>query len=675
MITAKTGLYKGKNEMKKVSLLFGIHMHQPVDNFDSAVEKAVTDAYLPFFQTMARYSAFKFSLHCSGWLLEKIRVEYTELFTLMQELTQKGSIEWLSGGYYEPVLSSISSRDRRAQIEKLSTYIFTYFKQEPKGLWLTERVWEASLLHDIKACGLEYVMVDDYHFLSNGFCSDSFDGYHTTEDATENLALFPIAKDLRYALPFSEVEVAVEKILVHNRGENPAAVIFDDAEKFGLWPQTNEWVYGQKWLQKFVEAVLKHPMILTQHYSSYKKQNRSLGLVYLDNCSYEEMGEWSLKLPKARALQQLKKQTETYTLKGGIWKNFFIKYHESNYLHKRMLKLSEEQENFDADMLESLYKLQTNDVFWHGVFGGLYLPSLRDNAYHYLLAIEAKQKVKKTSYRVVDINKDGYDEFQVKTAALSCVISAKNGAQLIEFGSLTARFNWQNTLMRREEIYHHEEPAKEQNQNVITTIHNQNVILDDTFQKYLVFDWHAKNSFIEHFAQEAFTLQNFQQLTFRELGDFANQPFVLEDKKFQRKGGLYCDGKSYKASLQKKYKFASNKISLKSKFITEYTLPLYFAQEFNLHFAHPKYVTFNGKTVGEGWSAYDIDTLTIFDDFTEKKLVIKTSQICDVFAYIMHTVSKSENGFERIAQQISFIFTRSFEQSLNFKISLEVQDV
>jgi len=46
------------------------------------------------------------------------------------------------------------------------------------------------------------------------------------------------------------------------------------------------------------------------------------------------------------------------------------------------------QDTLDEKSLESLYKLQTNDVFWHGVFGGLYLPNLRDNAYRFLLELE-----------------------------------------------------------------------------------------------------------------------------------------------------------------------------------------------------------------------------------------------------------------------------------------------
>ncbi len=672
MIIVKIGLYR--DEMKKVSLLLGIHMHQPVDNFDEAVVEAISLAYAPFFETMLRYPTFKFSLHCSGWLLEKIRLEYPVLFSSMQELSKKGNIEWLSGGYYEPVLSAIPSCDRQAQIKKLNNYIEKYFYQKPQGLWLTERVWESSLVKDIKECNLEYVMVDDYHFLSNGFEKQRLNGYFITEDDAEQLALFPIAKDLRYALPFFKVNKAIEAILSHSNSIEGAAIIFDDAEKFGLWTDTNTWVYKQKWLEYFIEAILQHPAIKTNHYSTYKQENPSLGLAYLDNCSYEEMGEWSLSTQQARAFKEIKKREEAYIFKGGIWKNFFIKYHESNYLHKRMLCLSKEQSSFNVTMLESLYKLQTNDVFWHGAFGGLYLPNLRDNAYRYLLEIEAKQASKSIAYNCLDIDQDGYDELKVLTEHLSIVISAKNGAQMVEFGSVKHMFNWQNTLMRRDESYYYIEEKHEQ-KGVIPTIHDQKSALNSSEKQQLLFDWHAKNSFIEHFAKEPFTLENFQNLTFKEVGDFANQAFKFKDEKFIREGGIYLYEDNYTARLQKKYTFSTDKISLQSRFLTEYSSKLYFAQEFNLHFAHPQKVTFNGEYIEDGWSVYDSNILTIVDDFTNSVLSIKTSCKCNIFAFILHTLSKSEDGFEAIAQQISFLFTTGFQKKLTFKVSLEAHDV
>ena len=40
-------------------------------------------------------------------------------------------------------------------------------------------------------------------------------------------------------------------------------------------------------------------------------------------------------------------------------------------------------------MLQKLYESQANDAYWHGLFGGLYLPHLRRAVYHALVTLEA----------------------------------------------------------------------------------------------------------------------------------------------------------------------------------------------------------------------------------------------------------------------------------------------
>jgi len=680
--------------MKKVSLLFGVHMHQPVDNFGESVDEAIELCYKPFFETMIKYPDFKFAVHCSGWLLDKIRIEHVDIFENMKSLTKNGSLEWIGAGYYEPVLSAIPSIDRRAQIKKMSSYIYKHFGAIPKGLWLTERVWESALVPDLVESGIEYTVVDDYHFLSSGYDASKMDGFYTTEESGKDLSLFPIAKSLRYALPFYSVKRAVDSILECSKNENSAAIIFDDAEKFGLWPQTHAWVYEKKWLEGFVEAVLANERIKTEHYGSYRKNNRSLGIAYLNNTSYFEMGEWSLKSKQTIALETLKQNLgDDYFndlgvsfIKGGIWKNFFIKYHESNYLHKRMLHHSLQQDTLDEDSLESLYKLQTNDVFWHGVFGGLYLPNLRDNAYKYLLEIEKSKAKKENNFEVLDIDKDGFDELKVLTQNLSVVFSTKFGGQMVEFGSLDTLFNWQNTLMRREEAYHdkilhpkentheHKETGDE-----IATIHNDSLLIDEALRAELIYDWHPKNSFIDHFSDEEFTQKNFRNLTFKEVGDFANQAFELDDNKniFLRKGGIFLDNayRTFETTLEKEYSFGANSITLDTKCKSEYEGKLFFAQEFNFHFAHPDKVTFNSQSVKDGFSQHDTDELLIIDDFTNKVLKIKVNQQCSIFAFILNTISQSESGFDRVAQEISFIFTTAFESKLKLQFSLELADV
>lgn len=677
--------------MKKVSLLFGIHMHQPVDNFGDAVDEAIELCYGPFFETMVEYPDFKFAVHCSGWLLDEIRQKHPKIFKNMKKLTKKGAIEWISAGYYEPVLSAIPSRDRQGQVAKLNNYLKEHLDAKPQGLWLTERVWEASIVPDIEKVGIKYAIVDDYHFLSSGYDAHKMDGYYTTEEGGDKLALFPISQSLRYALPFFKVERAIEAILNCSKEKDSAAIIFDDAEKFGLWPKTHSWVYEEKWLKKFVEAVLSHEKIETKHYSKYLKQNDSRGLAYLNNTSYFEMGEWSLKAEQTLALEALKEKVgDDYfndvgvtLIKGGIWKNFFVKYHESNYLHKRMLSFSKKQDSFDEATLESFYRLQTNDVFWHGVFGGLYLPNLRDNAYKYLLEIEKSRAKGKISYEYEDINMDGFKELKVLSKSLSTVFSSRWGAQMVELGSLETLFNWQNTLMRRKEAYHekiltHVNTGIEMlsSEDEIDTIHSSMDDIDEKLKDQLIYDWHPKHSFVDHFSPAPFELGSFKHVTFHEVGDFANHNFELDESSntFTRKGGIYLD-KKYKTEVKKAYSFDDNSVNLDLTCQSEYDKKLFYGVEFNFHFAHPHHTLINGQKVEDGLSLKDVDCLNIVDTFTQKEITLKLSQKSDFSAFILNTVSQSESGFDTVAQQISMIFSVEFKSELNMQINLGVSNV
>ncbi|MFK5881182.1 MAG: DUF1926 domain-containing protein [Sulfurospirillum sp.] len=675
--------------MSRVSLLFGVHMHQPVDNFGEAVDEAIEKCYKPFFKTMAKYPQFKFSLHCSGWLLEQIITKHPDITANMQKLTDLGSIEWISAGYYEPILSSIPSIDRVNQIKKLNSYIKKNFKTSTSGLWLTERVWEPSIIPDLQKANIDFTIIDDYHFLSSGFNKRELDGYFKTEESGKELALFPISEALRYALPFFSTQKAIEIIENHAKNKNSAAIIFDDAEKFGLWPKTYEWVYEKEWLKDFVEAILENENIQTEHFEEFKNNNRSRGVAYLNNTSYFEMGEWSLKEQQSMALEKLKKQVGLdyfenigiAFIKGGIWKNFFIKYEESNRLHKRMLYMSKLQDKMDKKSLELLYRLQTNDVFWHGVFGGLYLPNLRDNAYSYLLEMEKRFSTKKTIYKIDDFDMDGFDELKILTNSLSLMFSQKNGGQMVEFGLLDKAFNWQNTLKRRKEAYHEnilnpKERQAEQSDDAIATIHNLDGEIDNKLKENLIFDWHLKYSFIDHISNEPFSLQSFRSANFKEIGDFANQPFVLDKKtkSFCRNGGIYLEDK-YNTTIKKRYTFKEKQI--KQNFIcrSDFKKEVYYGVEFNLHFAHPHKVTFNDNLINDGLNLKEIKSLEIVDDFTNKKISFTFDSALDMNAFVLCTISQSEKGYDMVNQQISFILCSSFRQNLDLTLNIEVTDV
>ena len=677
-------------------LLFGIHMHQPVDNFDWVIKKGVATCYGPFFEVMSKYPEFRFAVHCSGWLMEQIKEKHPKLYKQIMTLAEKGSIEFFSAGYYEPILSVIPSNDRVTQIEMLNNSIKKEFKQTPKGLWLTERVWESSLIPDMKKAGIKYTVMDDYHFQCAGFNEDILDGYYMSEEGGEEIGLFPISKKLRYAIPFLNVQSAIEAIKSFTREKNSAAIIFDDAEKFGMWPGTHEWVYEKGWLERFVQAVLADESIETMHYGKYFEQEKTRGIAYLPNVSYYEMGEWSLRAEDTLKLAALKdemgftryEEEGVKFLKGGIWKNFLVKYEESNRIHKRTLELSKVRESINKASFDSaLHKAQTNDALWHGVFGGLYLPNLRDNVYRYIIEAEDIRYEKAVIIESDSNELDGHDKVKVITPKNIFRFDSAHGGQMVEFDGRSERFNWQNTLTRRKEAYHQQlleepkertKPLDEIKVDGIDTIHHTDVHIDASLRDALIYDWYLKNSFVDHISDANFNVDNFRHCNFREFGDFANQAFecnVTKEKiNFVRDGGVYFPHK-VDTRVSKTYIPNKNGFDFEIELRTKAEESLAYVLEHNFHFAEYESIMINGKTLKEEHTLENVKSLEIYDGYLKQKISITLDRPCTIYYFQLKTLSQSEEGFDLSVQGVSFAMRFDFAKNLSIKGTLEVSDV
>ncbi|MDR2884325.1 MAG: 4-alpha-glucanotransferase, partial [Deferribacteraceae bacterium] len=265
----------------KFPLLIGLHCHQPVHNFHNVVDEAAELSYTPFLKYAERYPNFRFVVHYSGWLLEYLCKNHKDTFNLLKKLSDRGQVEFFGGGYYEPVLSAIPSDDRRGQIDKLSALVKDKFGRTPTGLWLTERVWDPAILPDLVSCGIEDVIVDDYHFIAAGFNESSLTGYFRTEQDGLAVNIFPIDQGLRYRIPFTPAKDVMTYLKEMETAGRKMLVCFDDGEKFGLWPDTYKWVYGDPdskdaakrrgWLEDFMETVSTSEDVSMGHFADLKK--------------------------------------------------------------------------------------------------------------------------------------------------------------------------------------------------------------------------------------------------------------------------------------------------------------------------------------------------------------------------------------------------------------------
>ncbi|PLY05956.1 MAG: 4-alpha-glucanotransferase [Arcobacter sp.] len=668
----------------KTNLLFGIHCHQPVDNFDRVIYEIIEKSYRPFFEILKLYPDFKCSVHFSGWLFEFILKNDPKLFNLIKELSPQ--IEFFTGGYYEPILASIASVDRVKQINMLSDFIKEHFNQKPRGLWLTERIWDDSIIDDLKECDVDYVIVDDYHLISSGFNKDKLKGYFITENSNNQISLFPINKDLRYIIPFASIENTMKTLnsYASYEGEN-AAIIFDDGEKFGVWPKTYEKVYEQEWLKNFFESCLADENINVSTFTDFYDKNNAISLSYLPTVSYHEMGEWSTLPSIANDYLELihNNMDKEHLIRGGIWKNFFIKYNESNWIHKRSLELSRTQNQSEA-FKDSLFRTQCNDVLWHGVFGGIYLPNLRDNAYRYIINCENLLSME-AQCKIYDIDMDSHEEYKIYTPNLITIIDPKLGGQIVELDLRDKCFNLQNTLTRYHETYHDKiqkvekvdetvKIIKVEDKDEIATIHDNLLSTNEDIELFQ--DWYLKKSAIDHICSSDLDKESFKSCTFKEYGDFANQQFqVINNTKdsisLKRDGGIYKNDKK-DTTLSKQFTFKNNKIESQISLKSEESATLKYLLEWNFHFEDYKVLTVNGHNI-EDTLYFENSQLTILDPSLNKTINFHFDQCVDMYIYPVKSVSQSEAGVDYTTQGIALGFAKEYSTQLDLKYSITIE--
>ncbi len=450
-----------------VTLLLGVHAHQPVGNFPEVIEDAHQRCYKPFLETLYAYPDFRFTTHFSGWLLDWLRERHPADMDLLAQMVRRGQVELFSSGDTEPVLAAIPQRDRVGQLQTLNDKLAAWTGVTPHGAWLTERVWESSVVPSLAGTGIRYVTVDDYHFFCTGKSADELDGFFSTEEDGQRLDLFPISEALRYRLPFSPAHEVVGYLEnLANQG-HAAAIYFDDIEKFGIWPETYDWVYNRGWLRALIEGVLASPKIRTATYADFHAQHSTRGVVYLPTASYSEMNEWTLPMPAAGIYSQLLASEKAAGrgdlhrpfIRGGIWRNFLSRYPEANWMHKRMQALSARLAALPSappELTADLYRAQANDAYWHGLFGGLYLPHLRRAVWNNIVALEGKLDARqpRPALVAVDVDFDGKTEILAHTAQLQLAVRDDGLAAAHELSSYPLTHNFGDTLRRYHEHYH-----------------------------------------------------------------------------------------------------------------------------------------------------------------------------------------------------------------------------
>ena len=671
-----------------------LHNHQPIGNFDGVFEQAYQDSYLPFLDVFEPYTDLKISLHTSGPLMEWLDEHHSEYLDRLAGLVEAGRVEILGGSFYEAILAMVPSRDRVGQISDYSRWLEQRLGATVRGMWVPERVWEQPMTSDIADAGIKYTVLDDFHFKNAGLNEDDLNGYFVTEDEGRTLNVFPGSERLRYLIPFGAPHETIEYLRAIAERTPGAVVTFgDDGEKFGTWPDTKQHVYDNGWLQKFFDGLVENrDWINTTTLADATQSTPPVGKIYLPDGSYREMTEWVLG-----ADQQVEYENITHEMqsdprwhrlvrfvRGGYWRNFKVKYPEANEMYSRMLQVSRRLAQAEADgeagvELESarreLYRGQCNCSYWHGAFGGIYLPHLRNAVYKHLIAADNLLDVvedKPTTWveaAADDYNFDGRQEIRLANDRVVAFLSPLTGGHLYELDIRSICHNLLATLTRRPEAYHRKVLAgANQDANNVASIHDRVVFKQEGLDQRLQYDSYDRKSLVDHFYDDGVSLQSVTSGDAEERSDFRDGGFETKLRKGVDRDQVLMsrDGNAFgiPIKLTKGITLNAGSNELEIAYLME-NLPqdrtLHFSVEFNLaglpagaddrFFYRGDHNNRHGQ-LGTQLDLIDVDDLGLVDEWLGIDVHWSVDRPTSVWTYPIETVSQSEGGFELVHQSV-----------------------
>ena len=206
-----------------------------------------------------------------------------------------------------------------------------------------------------------------------------------------------------------------------------------------------------------------------------------------------------------------------------------------------------------ARIADHLYQGQSNDCYWHGLFGGIYLSHMRLATLEHLIAAEdaADRAAVRggtapggaapggsapggVTIETVDLDIDGYDELLVSTPGQVVAVKPGEGGGIGSWDARAVRHALASVMRRRPEAYHDMliaadtgEVEEQEAGDGAVSIHDLIKVNEPGISKRLWYDAYERRSGLVHLLPAGTTPERFEQADFEELGDFVSGDFTV----------------------------------------------------------------------------------------------------------------------------------------------------
>ncbi len=150
------------NPSHPAALTVVVHLHDPGFLADEDIHRLSVAPLEALAGMIQRHLHFRFGLFLPGRILESVARTSPRTLEVLRQAGATGRIEWLGGGYHDPLFALIPDSSRKSQIQMLAATLRQHVGAQPHGVWLPGFVWDPSLVSSLLQSGFTYTVLKDH---------------------------------------------------------------------------------------------------------------------------------------------------------------------------------------------------------------------------------------------------------------------------------------------------------------------------------------------------------------------------------------------------------------------------------------------------------------------------------------------------------------------------------
>ncbi len=407
--------------MNGINLCYGLSFGNGGAKIADNIAETYATKYKKIISFICSHPSVRMVLFIPGVVLEWLRKNHPEVITVLAEKTDSRQIELLGGGYFEPVFPLILPADRVAQIESLTTLIRKLVGKKPRGVYLSQSIWDPSLISSFNTCAMEYTFLDSRIIPQRQLQPQSVFIPHIVEDLGRSVTVIPLHQDCKPHIKQSPLNYLK---FLHNIQQESSKVI---ASFFSIDSFLE--LIDSTWFDDFTELIKNDEQVNFSLPQTFLKNDLTRRKSYIPAGVHSDIAVWATEPFVAH----------TNILTQDIYptvRDFLAVYPEALALYSRMMYTSSLVSQCRGDKArkklaqEYLFQAQNHSAYIFTGKGGMRNKKLLQDSYSSLL--EAEKLVREAATFTentssFDFNYDGNREYLCFFATYNAFISQKGG--------------------------------------------------------------------------------------------------------------------------------------------------------------------------------------------------------------------------------------------------------